>query len=356
MIVRILASHFSGGLLGTVQCTPMAQENPETPAAPDNGPRLLVGRILRQDAKVCHVDVDGVVRHCAIRGKLFENLGDRKGPVAVGDVVDIDPRGDPQSIEAVHPRRNYLSRIASSHDPREQVLFANVDHMYVIASIAKPGFSSNRTDRILATCNQRGIPVTLIFNKIDIDKAGLLEELRGTYATAGVPILETCAIEGFDGPGMAGLRDALAGKVSAFYGASGVGKSTLLNSIDPRLKIKVAKISKYWTAGKHTTTYSQMHRLPLEHEQESWVIDTPGVRVFRPYGLTRETLRDLFPDFARFQARCHFPNCTHDHEPECAVFDAVESGKIAPTRYGSYTEMLDELGGAQGLDDEPEEE
>jgi ribosome biogenesis GTPase len=322
----------------------------QKPVAAGDG--LVTGRVMRQDAKVCHVEVDGLVRLCAIRGRLFENLGDRKGPVAVGDHVTVDPQGDPQSIEAVLPRKNYLSRIASSHDPREQVLLSNVDHMYVVASIAKPGFSSNRTDRILAACRQRGIPATLIFNKVDIDKKGVLAELRETYAIAGVPILETCAIEGYDGPGMESLRQVLTNQVSGFYGASGVGKSTLLNAIDPSLKIKVGKISKYWTAGKHTTTYSQMHRLPIG--EDSWVIDTPGIRVFRPFGLTREVLRDLFPDFAKFQKSCFFPNCTHDHEPDCEVFEALEAGKIAPTRYGSYVEMLDEIGGARGHEEDPE--
>lgn len=309
---------------------------------------------MRQDAKVCHVEVDGKVRLCAIRGRLFENLGDRKGPIAVGDHVMIDPTGDPQSIESVIPRRNYLSRVASSHDPREQILLSNVDHMYVIASIASPGFSSNRTDRILAACRQRDIPATLIFNKVDIDKKGVLSDLRDTYALAGVPLLETCAIEGYDGPGMESLRQSLMNKVSGFYGASGVGKSTLLNAIDPSLNIKVGKISKYWTAGKHTTTYSQMHALPIG--EDSWVIDTPGIRVFRPFGLTRETLRDLFPDFSAYQKKCRFPNCTHDHEPECEVFEALESGLIAPTRYGSYVEMLDEIGGTQSHADEDEDE
>ena len=314
--------------------------------------RMITGRVMRLDAKVVHVEAGGVVRLCATGGKLFENLGDRKGPVAVGDFVTVDPTGDPQSIEAVQPRKNYLSRIASSHDPREQVLMANVDHMYVVASVAKPGFSSNRTDRILAACMQRSIPATLIFNKIDIDKKGVLGELRETYAKAGVSMLETCATEGENGPGMERLREALANKTSGFYGASGVGKSTLLNAIDPELKIKVGKISKYWTAGKHTTTHSQMHRLPIG--ENSWVIDTPGIRVFRPFGLQREDLRDLFPDFLPFQKQCHFPNCTHDHEPDCAVYDAVETGAIAPTRYGSYFEMLDEIGGHQGHADDDE--
>lgn len=315
--------------------------------------RIVTGRVMRLDAKVAHVDVDGEVRHCALRGKLFEDLGELKNPVTVGDWVDVDPTGDPQSIEAVHPRRNKLSRIASAHDPREQVLFANVDHMFVVASVAKPGFSSNRTDRILAACRHGGIPVTLILNKLDLDKQGVTADLVATYTHADVPLLTTSAIDA--GDTLDELRAALTGKTSAFYGASGVGKSTLLNALEPALKLKVGKISKYWTAGKHTTSFSQLHRLFPGDPAESWVIDTPGIRVFRLFGVTPARLRDLFPEFARFQKRCHFPNCSHDHEPDCAVYDAVERGDIAPTRFASYVEMLDELQGAPDLEAPPEE-
>ena len=316
-----------------------------TPTAQDE--RFVEGRVLRVDAKVCHVDVGGEVRHCAVRGKLFEDLGSLKNPVTVGDRVVIDPTGDPQSIERVLPRTNRLSRVASAHDPREQVPFANVDHLFVVASVAKPGFSSNRTDRILCAARHAGIPVTLVLNKVDIDKRGAVLDLVATYGAAGVEVLTTSAIQGMEAPGMAELREALVGKVSAFYGASGVGKSTLLNTLEPALGIRVGKISKYWTAGKHTTSHSQMHHLQLDGV-DSWVIDTPGIRVFRLFEVDAERLRGLFPEFAEHAKRCHFPNCSHDHEPDCAVYDAVEEGEIAPTRFASYLELLDE---ERGVDD-----
>jgi ribosome biogenesis GTPase len=139
-------------------------------------------------------------------------------------------------------------------------------------------------------------------------------------------------------------------RTTVVYGASGAGKSSLLNALEPELRLKVGKISKFWDQGKHTTTYSQLHRLSFGGA----VIDTPGIRVFRPYGIPSGSLRDCFPELRPFQLRCQFPDCTHDHEPGCSVFDAVESGEIAASRYASYVEMLDELRGAPSDDDAAE--
>ena len=297
---------------------------------------LVKGVVLRMDAKVCHVEVNGEVVLAAPRGALFENLQGVKNPVSVGDHVEIDPSGDPASLINVLPRKNQLSRTASSHDPREQVLASNVDQLFIIASVKSPKFSSNRTDRILAACQWQGIPAVLVLNKTDLVKRDQLDALRATYDSVPVEMLETCAT---DGTGVEELRERLRGKTSILYGASGAGKSTLLNALQPGLRLKVGKISSYWEQGKHTTTYSQLHHLDFGAD----VIDTPGIRVFRLFGVTPARLRDLFPEFARFQAQCRFPNCSHDHEPECAVFDAVEAEEIAHTRYASYVEMLDEV-------------
>ncbi|MCA8981802.1 MAG: ribosome small subunit-dependent GTPase A [Planctomycetes bacterium] len=294
---------------------------------------LKRGVVLRMDAKVCHVEVDGEVVLAAPRGALFENLEGVKNPVAVGDHVEIDPSGDPVSLVNVLPRRNQLSRTASSHDPREQVLAANVDQLFVIASVKSPKFSSNRTDRILAACEWHGIPSVLVLNKTDLAKPKELDALRATYASVPVEMIETCAT---DGKGVGELRERLRGKTSILYGASGAGKSTLLNALQPGLRLKVGKISSYWEQGKHTTTYSQLHHLDFGAD----VIDTPGIRVFRIHDIHRSELKGLFPEFARYEDRCKFPNCTHDHEPDCAVLDALEEGEIARTRYMSYLEML----------------
>ncbi len=313
----------------------------------------IEGRVVRVDAKVVHVDKgDGVPVLAALRGSLFEDLDGKKNPVAVGDLVTVDPKSDPAALERVLPRRNYLARIASSHDPREQVLVANVDQLFIVGALKNPGFSSNRTDRILAACVWHQIPSILVFNKADLDGKG--KRLQGYLDTyKNIPGLEILITSAKTGQGIDDLAARLPDRVSVFYGPSGAGKSTLLNVIQPGLNIKEGKISSYWKQGKHTTTYSKLHRM----DNGGYVVDTPGIRVFRPHGLVRPNVRDLFLDFAVYQAKCQYANCTHDHEPGCAVADAVEEGLLPDTRYASYLSLLDEVdpGGAYDPDDAPME-
>ena len=297
---------------------------------------LLEGRVLRLDAKVCQVDLGDRVILAAPRGALFEHLDGVKNPIAVGDQVLINPVGDPVHVHEVLPRRNHLSRVASSHDPREQVLFANVDQLLCFGSIKKPKFSSNRADRILAACRYHEIPAVLILNKIDLDKKGLAAEIEATYHAAGVEVLLT-SVE--TGEGVDEVTELLRGKTTALYGASGVGKSSLLNRIDPALQLKVGHISSHWAQGRHTTTYSQLHPIA---SLDAWIVDTPGIRVFRLHDVNTAELRDLFPEFAAYAGRCHFPDCTHTHEPDCAVLDAVEDEELSVNRFASYIEMHDE--------------
>jgi len=296
----------------------------------------LEGRVLRLDAKVCHVDLGDRVVLAAPRGALFENLEGVKNPITVGDRVRIDPDGDPVHVHEVLPRTNHLSRVASSHDPREQVLFANVDQLLCFGSVKKPKFSSNRADRILAACNYHEIPATLVLNKIDLDKKGLADEIEATYRAAGVDVLQT-SVE--TGEGVDAVAELLRGKTSALYGASGVGKSSMLNKIEPSLELKVGHISSHWAQGRHTTTHSSIHPIPA---LDAWIVDTPGIRVFRLHDVNTAELRDLFPEFAPFAEQCHFPDCTHIHEPECKVIDAVEAEKLSVNRFASYVEMHDE--------------
>ncbi len=305
------------------------------PNEPEPADGTVEGRVVRADARLFHVSVGERTLPAAPRGKLFEGL-ERKNPVAVGDRVRVDLSTSPASIEEVLARRNYLGRLASAHDPREQVLVANVDRLFVIGSLRKPGFSSNRTDRILAACFWHNIPTVLVLNKMDLARGSEGDEIRSTYERAGIEVLQTSVPRG---EGIDALRAALRDRLNVFYGASGAGKSSLLNAIQPGLNLKVGKISRYWDTGKHTTTFSQLHSLDFG----GWVIDTPGIRIFRLHGLKPRDLRGLFPEFAPFAAHCRYPDCSHDHEPGCAVFEAVERGEIGATRFASYLEMQDEL-------------
>ena len=296
----------------------------------------LEGRVLRLDAKVCHVDLGDRVVLAAPRGALFENLEGVKNPITVGDRVRVDPDGDPMYVHEVLPRKNHLSRVASSHDPREQVLFSNVDQLLCFGSVKKPKFSSNRADRILAACLYHEIPATLVLNKIDLDKKGLADEIEATYHAAGVAVLQT-SVE--TGTGVDAVAELLRGKTTALYGASGVGKSSMLNKIEPSLELKVGHVSSHWAQGRHTTTHSSIHPIPA---LDAWIVDTPGIRVFRLHDVNTAELRDLFPEFANYAGRCHFPDCTHTHEPECAVLDAVEAEELSVNRFASYLELHDE--------------
>lgn len=295
-----------------------------------------IGRVLRVDAKVVHVDIDGETVQATPRGTLFEGKSEQKNPIAVGDFVEVGLDGDPIPVERVLERRNYLGRVASAHDPREQVLVANVDRLFLIGSLSKPGFSSNRTDRILAACVWHEIEATLVLNKIDLAAEGEVEAITETYRAIPIEVLHTCALTG---QGLEALAARMKDQVSVFYGPSGAGKSTLLNRIQPGLNIKEGRISKYWSQGKHTTSYSYLHRLDMG----GFTIDTPGIRAFRLYDVSAAELRDLFPDFEPFQKNCRYQNCSHDHEPDCGVADAVESGQLAASRYASYLDMLDEI-------------
>lgn len=293
-------------------------------------------RVIQVDAKQVLVDLGGTVKPAALRGGLFENLGRSKNPIAVGDWVELDEDVEGTVVQKVLPRRNYLGRIASSHDPREQVLVANVDQLLIIGSMRQPGFSSNRTDRILAACEWQEIPATLILNKVDLIDPEETQGIESTYASVPIPVLPTSAVTL---QGVEELKAMLKDKVSVLYGPSGAGKSTLLNKIQPGLNLREGRISKYWKQGRHTTTHSSLHPL----EMGGFVVDTPGIRTFRLFDVSARELRDLFPDIHRISSACQFPDCSHDHEPGCALDAALDDGRLAPSRWSSYLEMLDEL-------------
>lgn len=292
---------------------------------------------MRVDARQCEVDVEhrGVLA-CRLRGKLFENKGDYKNPVAVGDWVRIHVDGDENAVEAVLPRSNHLSRRAAGDPVLEQVLVSNVDQVVVTASFGTPPFSSITTDRILVCANRQEVPGVLILNKIDRAKAKKVDAVAATYEAVGVRVLRTSAKRD---EGIELLAEALRDKVSVLAGLSGAGKSSLLNCIEPGLGLRTREVSKSLRSGRHTTSFSCMYPLA----GGGYVVDTPGIRTWRPFGCPPSELRLHFPEMLELGRECNLPACTHRHEPDCAVIAQVESGEVAASRYRSYLEILEEL-------------
>lgn len=303
-------------------------------------PTTEAALVVRVDARQCEVLTDGEVRPALLRGRLFEDRGVDKSPVAVGDRVTLAEEGEDLAIEAVLERRNlFARRVAGEDGDRRQVLASNVDQVVVVNSVGVPPFSSMVADRILTTCSFAGIPAIIVLNKVDKSKPKKLDRIRKTYAEAGVPMLLTSAV---DGTGIEGLRAALLGRTSVLYGLSGVGKSTLMNRLDPELNLHTQEASASLQSGRHTTTHSRW--FPLAGGGA--VIDTPGVRKFRPYGVPPHELRLHFPELQRLGQDCHFPACLHRDEPDCAVL--AQADAVPKSRYRSYLDLLEELEAVYG--------
>ncbi len=251
-------------------------------------------------------------------------------PIAVGDLVVFRPAAPGSGvIEKRQPRRSTLSRAAAGQIPLEQVIAANVDQVLAIVAAAEPPPDFHLLDRMLVVAGASGIPAWACINKVDLVSADEANRCVKPYVAIGCPTLRTSALAG---EGIEAFADALRGKVTALFGASGVGKSSLLNRLEPGLGLRVKEISRATGLGRHATTWVSMHRLELGGA----VVDTPGVKRLVPWGVSREGLVELFPDLAAHAPDCRYRTCRHLEERGCAVREAVSTGNIAPTRYQSY--------------------
>lgn len=280
---------------------------------------------------------------CKVKGR-FRITGIRTtNPVAVGDYVDFEDSGDDGfgSIINIHPRRNYIIRKAINLSRESHIIGANLDFAWLIATLRDPVTFSLFIDRYLVTAEAYQVPAGLIFNKWDIyndDEKKKLQQWKDIYEKAGYPGIITSTKTG---EGISELKEAVRGRLSVFSGNSGVGKSSLINKLDPDLNLKTDIISESHRSGKHTTTYSEM----LEIEGGGNIIDTPGISGFGTIDIEKNELYHFFPEIFRASAACQFHNCTHFHEPGCAVREAVIKGEISEMRYGNYLSMLDEKPG-----------
>ena len=275
---------------------------------------------------------------CKIKGN-FRTKGIRAtNPLAVGDNVEFEFMGNNNTgiINKLLPRKNYLVRRSSNLSKEYQIIAANIDTAWLVASLIAPATFPEFIDRFLITAEAYRIPAKIIFNKTDLHSADLnsyMNELKSVYEDNNYQCFSVSAL---NGENMTLLENEFAGKVNVITGNSGVGKSTILNAIDPDLNLKTISVSDYHQQGKHTTTFPEMHSL----KTGGYVIDTPGIRGFGVIDMNRNEIYHFFPEIFRFSEGCRFANCLHTHEPDCAVKKAVEEGKIYYSRYNSYLSLI----------------
>lgn len=277
---------------------------------------------------------------CRIKGQFrIKGLHTKNtNPIAVGDHVDVefDPVEGVGIIKKLHERKNYIIRRSTKLSKQTHIIAANIDHAYVMATLVQPRTSTGFVDRFLVTAEAYGIPASVIFNKRDVlneEETEYVEALMGLYEGLGY----TCYfISVTENVGLDALREAMSGKVNLLAGHSGVGKSTLLNALEPGLALKTGEISRVHSKGMHTTTFAEMFELP----GGGWVIDTPGIKEFGIVDMEKNELSHFFPEMRARFGQCKYHGCLHDNEPGCAVKEAVENGQIALTRYECYLQIL----------------
>ena len=281
---------------------------------------------------------DGVQRECRIRGKLRLRGVRSTNPVVVGDNVcaEQDERGE-WNICDIAPGRNSIIRRASNLSKESHIIAANIDRAMIVATIAEPVTAPEFIDRMLVTCEAYKVPATLLLAKSDLlaDRADEVAAFHRTYEDAGYEVIDLSAI---DGRGVERVRQQTASGITLLSGNSGVGKSTLVGLLNPALDIRTGAISESTGKGRHTTTFSTMYPVG----SEGYIIDTPGIKGFGLIDIDDKELWHYFPEMMRLAPDCRFYNCTHTHEPHCAVIRAVESGEMAYSRYESYLKILDE--------------
>lgn len=302
---------------------------------------MMQGLVLRTTGswyKVAPSEGGGLI-DCRLRGNYRLRGNKQTNPIAVGDqvlyVVQEDGTG---LISEVCDRRNYIVRKATKLSKQTHVIASNIDQLCIVATLGFPRTSTGFIDRLLVTAEAYHIPARIVFNKVDLYDDELWQihnELKSIYLHAGYPVHEVSALEG---TGVDDLRLLMQGKTSLFSGHSGVGKSALLNALDPSLNLRVGEVSDWSLKGKHTTTFAELHPFA-----GGYLIDTPGIKEFGMVDFKTEEVGHFFPEIRQVLHECKFANCTHVHEPQCAVKQAVEDGIINSERYANYLSIIESL-------------
>ncbi|MDP4291103.1 MAG: ribosome small subunit-dependent GTPase A [Bacteroidota bacterium] len=302
----------------------------------------VYGTVIRSTGSWYFVRLpDGKIMNCRLKGK-FRIKGLRAtNPVAVGDHVAVmaDPKEPGEgSITEIAQRQNYMIRKSINLSKESHIIASNLDQAFLIATLVQPRTSTGFIDRFLVTAEAYHIPVSIVFNKIDIytdELQELHDALCALYRGIGYPCYEVSALTG---QGVDKLIDDMKDKVTLFSGHSGVGKSALINQLQPDLALRTGIISEAHQKGKHTTTFAEMFPLTFG----GYIIDTPGIKEFGLVDFEKTEVAERFPEMRELMNQCQFNNCTHSHEPRCAVIKAVNEGRISQSRYHNYISIIND--------------
>ena len=305
----------------------------------------MQGLVLKSTGKIYNIILEnGEIIKATIRGKSRIEGLKTTNPIAAGDRVELTASSDTNSqdskisysIQSILPRKNYIVRKSTNLSKQMQIIAANVDHAYLLVTLKSPVTQIGFIDRFLVSAEAFRIPTTLLFNKIDLfgaEEERLFTELSAIYTSLGYTCHRICAENEAQ---ISFLRKELKEKQVMISGNSGVGKTTLVNSLDPTLTLRTGEISKVHDQGKHTTTFAEMHSLA----SGGYIIDTPGIRAFGVIDLEKEHMAHYFPEMRNLIGACRFHNCLHLNEPNCAVKAAVEKDEISFSRYQSYLDLM----------------
>ncbi len=300
------------------------------------------GKVLKSTGKWYTVELEsGKIINCRIRGKIRMDKLRTTNPISAGDTVIVDPKIDEEGNRVIldfEERHNYIVRKSTNLSKKSQILAANIDRAYLMVTVASPVTHLAFIDRFLVAAESFRIPTTLLFNKIDTydeNQMEYVDALIDLYTRIGYPCQKICAETGLN---VDFLKAEINGKQVMISGHSGVGKSTLVNSLDAQLNLRTGEISEYHQQGQHTTTFAEMHPL----KSGGYIIDTPGIRAFGVVDLDKQVMSHYFPEMRKRIGACKYHNCQHLNEPKCAVKDAVETDEISESRYQTYVQLMTE--------------
>ncbi|MFN4124109.1 MAG: ribosome small subunit-dependent GTPase A [Flavobacteriales bacterium] len=298
------------------------------------------GLVIKSTGSIIHVKLDsGAIKECKVSGRFRIKDIKNTNPVAVGDHVQIEIRANEALglITEIAPRRNYIIRKSINLSRQAHIIASNIDLALIVVTLKEPRTSTGFIDRFLVTCEAYSIPAYIVLNKTDLyqskEDIDAWAELQYTYETAGYEILPVSAA---NKQNTEQLLDVMRGKICLFSGHSGVGKSALVNTLNPMLNQRIGEISDVHAKGKHTTTFAEL----LEIAPDTYIIDTPGIKELGLIDMEKTELDDYFPEIFKYAQDCKYNSCLHENEPGCAVKQAVEDDLIAPSRYVNYIGML----------------